>query len=59
MSNHEPRNVLSYERFLHGVLEQIQHGCNFFNLHKSKMNSGRYLDNFTFEPLYKVRIIHL
>ena len=40
-----------------GFLEQIQLCCPnaklgiFFNLHKSKMNSGRHVDNVTFEPL--------
>ena len=37
MSNHEPRNVLSYELFFadlhsYGVLEQIQLGCPSGNL---------------------------
>ena len=40
--------------YSHGVLEQIQLGCpsgnlgQFFYLRKSKMNSGRQFDNFSF-----------
>ena len=81
MSNPEPRklmfNPLNFFADLHsyGALEQIQLCCpnlvQFFNLHKSKTDSGRHLDNVTFEPLvlqycvitlflvYKVHRIHL
>ena len=82
MSTHEPRNVLSYELVLlicthmgsqnkFSFVAQTATLGNFFNLHKSKMNSGRHFDNFTFEllvleccliPLFwgsKVRRIHL
>ena len=59
-----PMNFFGYV-YSFGVLELIQFCCpsgnigHFFNLLKSKMNSGRHLDYFTFEPLVLECVIPL